>query len=199
MVKHKEVEIRKEEILKAAERCIASEGYHQTTMDKIAEEAGLSKGTLYWYFNSKDEIVIELCNHMCNEHLKLLNEFQKHNLSIRDFTLTVGNRFLDLLLKEKDQYRIIFELWALAAENKKIGSQLGLIKKMFNNAISLMISDAVKRGELKSGIKANEVATVFLAMFDGIAVRYALDKTLNVKKVWSTAVEVYFDGIGEKP
>lgn len=199
MVKHKEVEKRKEEILKAAERCIAREGYHQTTMDKIAEEAGLSKGTLYWYFNSKDEIVIELCNHMCNEHLKLLNEFQKHNLSIRDFTLTVGNRFLDLLLKEKDQYRIIFELWALADENKKIGNQLGLIKKMFNNAISLMISDAIKRGELKSGIKANEVATAFLAMFDGIAVRYALDKTLNVKKVWSTAVEAFFDGIGKKP
>ena len=47
-------------ILAAAESVFAQKGYFETRMDDIAEKAELAKGTLYYYFNSKNEIVIHL-------------------------------------------------------------------------------------------------------------------------------------------
>ncbi len=47
-------------ILEAAEKVFARSGYYQSRMDDIAEEAELAKGTLYYYFKSKDEIYLAL-------------------------------------------------------------------------------------------------------------------------------------------
>lgn len=46
-----------ERIIEAAYRCIARNGYSKTTMDTIARDADLSRGTVYNYFSSKNEIV----------------------------------------------------------------------------------------------------------------------------------------------
>ena len=47
-------------ILKAAEACFASAGYHETTIDDIAERAGLSKGAVYWHFEGKHQLFLAL-------------------------------------------------------------------------------------------------------------------------------------------
>src|ERR671921_2087458 len=47
-------------ILDAAERCFVRSGFHRTTMQDVAAEAGMSPGNLYRYFPSKDAIVAGL-------------------------------------------------------------------------------------------------------------------------------------------
>lgn len=51
---------RRDEILAVAERILLSQGYAETTMQRVAEEAGASKETLYRHFTSKDDLVIEI-------------------------------------------------------------------------------------------------------------------------------------------
>src|SRR6478735_4718968 len=48
-------------ILDAFERCIVRAGFHRTTMQDVAKEAGMSAGNLYRYFVSKDQLVSGLC------------------------------------------------------------------------------------------------------------------------------------------
>src|SRR6056297_1497877 len=50
----------KEEIMNAAAELFAAHGYHETSMAKIAGKAGISKGSLYWYFSGKEELFQEL-------------------------------------------------------------------------------------------------------------------------------------------
>src|ERR1700687_2633793 len=52
-------EFRCTEILEAAKQVFARKGFHDATMDDVAEEAGVAKGTLYLYFRSKREIFVE--------------------------------------------------------------------------------------------------------------------------------------------
>ena len=54
--KEREKQLRKEEIVLAAEKIFFSKGFDLSTMDDIAEEAELSKGTLYLYFKSKEDL-----------------------------------------------------------------------------------------------------------------------------------------------
>jgi len=53
-------ENRAKEIVMAAIGEFVRKGYRQTQMDDIAKRSNLSKGTLYWYFKSKDSIVVDL-------------------------------------------------------------------------------------------------------------------------------------------
>jgi len=48
---------RRAQIIEAALTCFTRKGYNNTTMDDVAAESGLSKGTLYWYFESKDNLL----------------------------------------------------------------------------------------------------------------------------------------------
>jgi len=58
--KEREKQQRREEIVLAAEKIFFSKGFDVSTMDDIAEEAELSKGTLYLYFKSKEDLHMEV-------------------------------------------------------------------------------------------------------------------------------------------
>lgn len=47
---------RRDEILAAAKAAFADKGFHATKISDVAERAGYSYGTVYWYFDSKDEL-----------------------------------------------------------------------------------------------------------------------------------------------
>lgn len=54
---------RREQILAAAMRCVAEEGFHKTTMAHVITASGLSAGAVYGYFRGKDEIIAALAHH----------------------------------------------------------------------------------------------------------------------------------------
>ncbi len=58
--KEKEKEIRRNDIIEAAERIFFTKGYDHATMDDVAKEAEFSKRTVYVYFNSKEQIYFEI-------------------------------------------------------------------------------------------------------------------------------------------
>ena len=56
-VTEEHVAARRRQILAAAQRCFARQGFHRTTMQDIFREADLSPGAVYSYFGSKDELI----------------------------------------------------------------------------------------------------------------------------------------------
>ena len=56
-VTEEHVAARRRQILSAALRCFARQGFHRTTMQDIFREADLSPGAVYSYFGSKDELI----------------------------------------------------------------------------------------------------------------------------------------------
>ncbi len=57
MRRHKEPEIRRNELLEAAQRLFLEKGYNKTTVQDILDVDGLSKGVFYYYFKSKEEVM----------------------------------------------------------------------------------------------------------------------------------------------
>lgn len=63
-VTEEHVEARRSQILSAALRCFAREGFHRTTMQDIFREADLSPGAVYSYFKGKDELIAAIITTM---------------------------------------------------------------------------------------------------------------------------------------
>ncbi len=54
---------KRQQILEGANRVFSQMGFDAASMNDITREAGVSKGTIYVYFDSKEELFLELCNH----------------------------------------------------------------------------------------------------------------------------------------
>ncbi len=68
-------EARKHEILEAAFQAFAEKGYDKTSVDDIVRVSGLSKGTLYWYFESKQAIFVALVTHVFDAFSEVFKQF----------------------------------------------------------------------------------------------------------------------------
>jgi len=66
-VREKQLQKRKQETLETAGRLLMERGYADLNMDELADEVGISKPTLYQYFNSKDELVAQALVHMISK------------------------------------------------------------------------------------------------------------------------------------
>lgn len=198
MTKRVTEEIRRQQILESAIRCISRQGYHQTTMDNIASEAGLSKGSLYWYFKSKDDILTAMCRHQCDEHLQMLSHFADQKMSIKELALKTGDKILESLINEPDQCKMSFEFWALTDENEQVRRSQYEMHKIWQETVSNLIKSRIKKGEIKPNVNVKELSIALLAIFDGIIIAYSIDKALDVKKIWQTAISAFFDGIVKK-
>ena len=64
----------REQVLDAAARVFAKRGFHATSLDAIAEEAGFSRGAVYYNFADKEELFLELLDRRCAERAQDLRE-----------------------------------------------------------------------------------------------------------------------------
>lgn len=93
--KEKEKEIRRNDIIEAAERIFFTKGYDNATMDDVAKEAEFSKRTVYVYYNSKEQIYFEIMTKGYKLLIDMLkNDVQKEKAcnaieKIRQISLTL--------------------------------------------------------------------------------------------------------------
>lgn len=90
-------EDRRDSILDVAYECFVAEGYGATSMSTIAARLGGSKGTLYNYFKSKEELFDAFVRRSCMRLLGKLEELPSR-ADVREVLLAMAHDFLDHLL-----------------------------------------------------------------------------------------------------
>src|ERR1051325_11463629 len=78
---------RRDEILSAAQRCFVRSGFHQTSMQEICAEAGMSAGNLYRYFPSKESIIAGIAE---RDRAEVGQDFARADLSKGLFAVLEG-------------------------------------------------------------------------------------------------------------
>ena len=86
---------RREEILTAAEELFFTKGIEHTTMDDVAERAELSKGTLYLYFKSKEDIHWEITQLHISKVVDDMRKAMKPGQNAIKNLLTMAKVFVD--------------------------------------------------------------------------------------------------------
>ena len=96
MTKHMSADERTSQILDAAKRCFLQKGYSSTRMDEIASEAGLSKGGVYFHFNSKRAIFEELVQHEYRHAIAIIDQIAEGPGNLLHKLLSMGKLFTEL-------------------------------------------------------------------------------------------------------
>jgi hypothetical protein len=94
--------IRKKQITEAAITLFSQSGYDSISMDRIAEQAGLSKGALYWYWKAKKDIAFEIYYSTRKQYLEIIDSviFSKDDIEQLLGMLVKVHRALQEMLDE---------------------------------------------------------------------------------------------------
>jgi AcrR family transcriptional regulator len=178
-------EVAKERIIKAAFNIFTKKGYHESTMDDIAKEVGVSKGALYQYFKNRKEILNEIVlsfHTMFREVLRV--SFEKQNSS------AIAEEGSEALLKKyRLHHEMFFEIIAIASHDLEIKKSLRNEYEKDIKLIEEYFLKQEKNGKLSPKIEANTLAQLYIAVYVGMAMKVIMgDDSVEIHRVWSKAI-----------
>lgn len=139
---------RRDDIMAAAKKVFVHKGFHATTIADIAKEAGLSYGSVYWYFNSKDDLFHALMaveEDALRTHVAAAVGARQDTDGEAPFRTAVQATF-EFFEAEKATAKLLF-LDAYAMDNR-FDPQLGGIYERFIDDIEASIIAAQEHGEV---------------------------------------------------
>jgi len=168
---------RKSQILNAAEGVFTKKGFSDARMDDIAEETGLSKGTLYLYFKSKEDLVIAILDRIFGD---VINQFQtRKNVELKA-TEAIW-QFTEAAIRDYKRMMglmpIAYEFLALGFRNTVVQKALKNYFKLYMDALIPIIQRGIDSGEFRQ-VDARDVAVAAGAIFEGTVLLWVYDKNM---------------------
>ncbi|MBD1372889.1 TetR/AcrR family transcriptional regulator [Hazenella sp. IB182357] len=135
-------------IIEAAVKVIAEYGYHNTQVSKIAREAKVADGTIYLYFENKDDVLISLFSDKMGRFISQVEEaLQQVESPIDKLYHLIRLHFENL---ERDHMLAIVTQIELRQSNPEVRKGIGKILKRYLNVIDQILIDGVKQNLFRS-------------------------------------------------
>jgi AcrR family transcriptional regulator len=141
-------EFRRDTMLKAARHVVARRGLAGASMQAIADEAGVAKGTLYLYFEDRDDLIERAIGHVFEELLVLLRAELRHGRPLREALHGLVRTQIGFFEAHRDFLRVYSELRA----PEGTACQRRWRRPQYARYLELLagfLAEAVRRGEMK--------------------------------------------------
>ncbi|HEX2556030.1 MAG TPA: TetR/AcrR family transcriptional regulator [Microvirga sp.] len=170
---------RRARILDAAERCIVRSGFHRTTMQDVAAEAGMSPGNLYRYFRSKDMIVAGLAERDRAQMAAELSALENTDDFVAAFARLGRKHFEE---EPRERAVLCLQIWAEAMRNPDFATLTGDFERELVVRIAGLLGAAQDRGVVSAASDPDAIARVIAAFADGLFVRRAVAPDFDAKR-----------------
>jgi len=188
-------EERKQQITEAATTVFSRLGFHKARIDDIADEAGLSKGTLYLYFKSKDEIIASLLAKLFDRELAALDSLIKDQRPAAERLLEYVEQTTSALHKWQRLLPIMFEFLSRISRQSVVQQAFKSYFHSYMEKLTPIIQQGIDSGEFKSE-DAHEIAIAVGAIFEGTILLWVYDpEFINLQRHVSSGVQFLLEGI----
>ncbi|TVP39087.1 TetR/AcrR family transcriptional regulator [Candidatus Nitrosocosmicus arcticus] len=182
-------------IIQSAIECFSNDGFDRTRMDEISLSADLSKGTLYNYFENKED----LFNAICEDSLDLL-KVQLHHLftKSRDDLISNAELFYENFqkLQKEGTAKVFFEALAESTRNPKLQKILFNHRLKIYKVVENYLQIQSDMGFIKADRNLAYVASGIVSLFDGITTASLIGIPENYnKKTWAVAIKAILSNL----
>jgi len=179
---------RRDEILDAAQRCFVRSGFHQTSMQEICAEAGMSAGNLYRYFPSKEAIIAGIAE---RDRAEVAQDFARAraDLSKGLFSVLEGMAHYYFSVRSIEQVKLCTEVMSEARRNPEIARISASFDADVRKWLVDMFHSAAERGDIPNDADIEGAVDMLMVIADGIWWRRALDPNFKA----SVLVPVFMD------
>jgi AcrR family transcriptional regulator len=169
---NKRAATRKKTIIDAAIQVFSSKGYHNTRMEEIATIAGIGKGTIYEYFDSKLQLFQEMLESSLQSYYETLDAGNKENMSFEERVYLLFEAHLIFCREQKQLTRIIF--WDTEIFDEELKDWTIKIRKEKEEKLIAIVQEGINRGEIRD-VGARLVSQIIIGSLGSIWVPITLE------------------------
>ena len=187
-------EERRSQILNAALTVFSQKGYHATNVSDVAAQAGVSQGTIYWYFESKDELF----------QAALLSAFmdigEESTRSLAECTtateklLALAESMEGLAEVAEGLFMLFLGYWS-SSDRREESAQIWIdLLKQYKDVVVAIIEEGITNGEF-TPVDAEALVWALLAAYDGLAAYVVIMPDADLKRISQTFVKTLLQGL----
>ncbi|MBY0456298.1 MAG: TetR/AcrR family transcriptional regulator [Gemmataceae bacterium] len=176
---------RRKQILAAAERCFARHGFHQTSMQEVCREAGLSPGSVYRYFRSKDDIIVAMAGENRQSTHERFSRAADHPDAVAGLILLAEEVLGEI--NDPACGPLFFECTAEAMRNPRVAEVVRRDDREIVAGMEELIRRGQGAGQIDPTLDPRRAAETLIALADGLTWRKFLDPQLDLAAFRDTA------------
>ncbi len=183
------------QILNAAQAVFAQKGFHQARMEDIADRAEVSKGTLYLYFKSKDDLIVRLLDRLFQRELRDLADLQYASGTASERLWQFSEGVIANLNSWLNLVPIAYEFLGVIFRRKLVQQAFRQYFRSYLELILPIIQQGIDRGEFRRQ-NAEDVAIAAGAIFEGTILLWVYDsESVDVAKHIRAGMRILLEGI----
>lgn len=196
--RQREKELRYQTILRAAETLFAQNGYHQTSMEQIADQAEVSTGSVYFYFKNKADLLVHLLTEIGGFLRKLVGtEFRKFNFSIEGFKSAGLVFFKNFCLQHPEKVAILFR------ESTGQSIEVESLRKDLFDQLTADIQEALiqiskkRTADFSTRLSVEVMAVCIVGIYERVGYHYLLwqNRSEDIMTIGEDAVAFIIGGV----
>jgi AcrR family transcriptional regulator len=194
----------REQLLTAAARVFAKEGFHATSLDAIAEEAGFSRGAVYYNFADKEELFLVLLDERCAERSQDLRELLPAGT---DDDVAATSRLAqlaaahahDAMTGDPEWRALYLEFLAHAARDAEFRRRFAKRTDEMRGALEEVVAERSRPFAYALGMPPEQLAVIIDALGIGLAADHMLHGPDAVPPdLFSKALALIVDGVAAR-
>lgn len=166
-VEHEEAVRRR--ILEAASGVFIRKGFHETSIQDVVRESGLSVGAIYTYFRGKDELLRATCLAAVSAGIDALIADLQSTGSVREKIDRAISIWAGGPIAAGGAPSFLVQAWAAAHDKPSIRDLLLRRRERLVTVTTMLLHEAIQTGEVPAGLDVEAVAVALSALLDGLS------------------------------
>jgi len=194
MTRHASQAERRAQILRAARVVFIENGYLAARVQDVAKRAGLSKGAVYFYFDSKRELFDALVD---EEHATTLSFLEHAGADPRPASeklIELGVRYLDYFAGLKSPPRFFLLMSEMAIRDESIRARTTEIHQRFVDRVAELIGEGIASGHFRD-VDPVAAALMLKAVIDGLGGQSAIGVRPDVARLSTDGIRMLLEGL----
>jgi len=185
----------REQLLDAAASVFAERGYSGASMEAIARAAGVTKGALYWNFESKADLFFSLLEERVDQRLRVLLNAAEAIAGEETVTPLVSREISALADEQRQIHLLTHEYWSLAARDPELGARYAARQRTLRELISHALVAHHEATSVALTHDPLELATAVLALATGLGMDRLIDPDAVPETLFGEILQLIYDGL----
>lgn len=187
-------EERRKQILASALTVFSQKGFHAANVSDIAADAGVSQGTIYWYFSSKQELFDATIEAFFSGFGAELTAASQGSSTAADKLRALARSMDDFVENAQQVFAAFLGYWA-SSEDRQEAAQFWIeLLRQYVDGMVRIIEEGVRNSEFKD-VDAEGLVWAIAAAYDGLAAYSMFMPDIDVSRVSKVFVETLLSGL----
>jgi len=195
IIKQPEKNHKYHQILEAAVKVFARQGFHQSTVAQIAKEAGVADGTIYLYFKNKDDILAQFFSYRTKQVFESFREEVDRAEASLDKLRNLVRRHLAEFQRDRDG-AVVYQVET--HQNSRLAeAQIREMSQMYRDLISEIVEQGQQEGTIRKDLYVGLVKRFVIGAVDEVINTWLHSNgEYDLVSMADPLVELFIKGIG---